>query len=254
MTFLIGPFNDESVTDLPLYSDYASIFLDGALPFRDVAFEYPPLAAPVIAVSGLAGGTASYRVAFAVLTFLFAVATVCLCGELGPSQRRRSHAGHARRGRRAAAVRGDDPHPLRPRAGGAHPGRAGLPVRRPPTRGPRAARGGRSREALPAGGGAGRPGLARVARAATGRCRGDGGARGGRAGGLRRRAVAVAGGRTRLADLPRRTSGPGRELARGRAAGARLGWGRDRRRPTTAIAPMGSITPAPVSSRRCSRR
>lgn len=82
VTFFIGPFNDESVTDLPLYSDYASIFLDGALPFRDVAFEYPPLAAPVIAVSGLAGGTASYRLAFAVLTFLFAVATVCLCGEL----------------------------------------------------------------------------------------------------------------------------------------------------------------------------
>lgn len=82
VTFLLGPFNDESVTDLPLYSAYADLFLGGRLPYRDVAFEYPPLAAPVIAVGGLAGDVDSYRVAFAAVTFLFATALVWLCGEL----------------------------------------------------------------------------------------------------------------------------------------------------------------------------
>lgn len=81
-TFLVGPWKAESVTDLPLYSAYASLFLDGALPYRDVAFEYPPLAAPLIAISGLAGDADSYRVVFAAAMFLFAVAMVWLCGEL----------------------------------------------------------------------------------------------------------------------------------------------------------------------------
>ena len=78
--FLVGPFRDESVTDLPLYSAYAELFLHGALPYRDVAFEYPPLAAPLIAVCGLAGDAAAYRVAFAVLAFVVAAALVVLCG------------------------------------------------------------------------------------------------------------------------------------------------------------------------------
>ncbi len=82
VTLLVAPWHDESVTDLPLYSAYADLFLDGNLPFRDVAFEYPPLAAPVIAVSGLAGGAADYRVAFAALAFVLAAAMVLLCGLL----------------------------------------------------------------------------------------------------------------------------------------------------------------------------
>ena len=82
VTFLVRPWHDESVTDLPLYSAYAQLFLDGNLPYRDVAFEYPPLAAPVIAVAGLAGDAASYRAAFTAITFVFAALVVLLCGAL----------------------------------------------------------------------------------------------------------------------------------------------------------------------------
>ncbi len=82
LTFLVAPWDGESVTDLPLYSAYAQIFLDGNLPYRDVAFEYPPLAWPVLTVSGLAGDQDAYRVAFAALSAGLLVALVWLCGEL----------------------------------------------------------------------------------------------------------------------------------------------------------------------------
>ncbi|HEX5911180.1 MAG TPA: glycosyltransferase 87 family protein [Thermoleophilaceae bacterium] len=82
LTFLVGPWDDESISDLPLYSSYAQIFLDGHLPYRDVAFEYPPLAWPVLTVAGLAGDQDAYRIAFAVLAVALAVAMVALCGRL----------------------------------------------------------------------------------------------------------------------------------------------------------------------------
>ncbi len=82
LTFLVGPWDDESITDLPLYSAYAQIFLDGHLPYRDVAFEYPPLAWPVLTAAGLAGDQEAYRVAFAGLAGALAVAMVALCGRL----------------------------------------------------------------------------------------------------------------------------------------------------------------------------
>jgi hypothetical protein len=81
LTFLVAPWHAESVTDLPLYSAYAHLFLHGALPYRDVTFEYPPLAVPVIALPGLAGASA-YRAAFAVLALAAAAAMVLLCGRL----------------------------------------------------------------------------------------------------------------------------------------------------------------------------
>jgi hypothetical protein len=81
-TFLVGPFKDESVTDIPLYSAYAELFLHGALPYRDVAFEYPPLAAPVIALAGVAGDVGAYRVAFGLGALAVAGAMVLLCGTL----------------------------------------------------------------------------------------------------------------------------------------------------------------------------
>lgn len=82
LTFLLAPWNAESVTDIPLYSVYAQAFLHGALPYRDVPFEYPPLAAPVIALPGLAGDERAYRVAFAALALVSAGAMVLLCGRL----------------------------------------------------------------------------------------------------------------------------------------------------------------------------
>ena len=82
-TLLPGPWGDERVSDLFLYRGYAAGFLDGVLPFRDVAFEYPPLAAPLIALPGLAGtGEDAYRLAFAAFAFALAAAVVLLAGAL----------------------------------------------------------------------------------------------------------------------------------------------------------------------------
>ena len=44
---------DERVNDLFVYRAFAAPVLDGALPYRDVFFEYPPVAAPVILIPGL---------------------------------------------------------------------------------------------------------------------------------------------------------------------------------------------------------
>ena len=83
LTVWIAPWDDESVNDLFVYRTFAAPVLDGALPYRDIAFEYPPLAAPAIAVPGLAGtGAEEFRWAFAVWTLAGAAAVVLLCGAL----------------------------------------------------------------------------------------------------------------------------------------------------------------------------
>jgi len=79
VTLLPGPWGDERVSDLFLYRSYAATFLDGSLPFRDVGFEYPPLAAPLIALPGLAGtGEEVYRLAFGALALGLAASVVLL--------------------------------------------------------------------------------------------------------------------------------------------------------------------------------
>ena len=45
LTIFAGPWADDAVNDLFVYRQYADLFLDGLLPFRDVTFEYPPLGA-----------------------------------------------------------------------------------------------------------------------------------------------------------------------------------------------------------------
>lgn len=83
VTFLGGPWGDESVTDLFLYRSYADLFLDGFLPYRDVAFEYPPLAAPLLALPAVLGsGDDAYRLAFAALALVLAGVLVLLVGGL----------------------------------------------------------------------------------------------------------------------------------------------------------------------------
>lgn len=82
-TFAGGPWADESVNDLFVYRSYADLFLDGLLPFRDVAFEYPPLGALPLWLAGLAGTEAEpYRVAFALLMLATALVALALCGRL----------------------------------------------------------------------------------------------------------------------------------------------------------------------------
>ena len=83
LTFLFDPWQDELVSDVPLYRAYSDVFLGGALPYRDVGFEYPPLAAPLIALPGLVSlDPETYRYAFAVLTFALAAGVLLATGRL----------------------------------------------------------------------------------------------------------------------------------------------------------------------------
>jgi hypothetical protein len=82
-TLWLSPWSDERVNDLFVYRVFAEPVLDGALPYRDVFLEYPPLAAPAISLPGLAGtGAEVFRAAFAAWTLLLAGAVVLLCGAL----------------------------------------------------------------------------------------------------------------------------------------------------------------------------
>jgi uncharacterized membrane protein len=83
LTLWVAPWSDERVNDLFVYRVFAEPVLAGGLPYRDVFFEYPPLAAPVIALPGLAGtGAEAFRLAFAVWMLAAAAALVLLCGAL----------------------------------------------------------------------------------------------------------------------------------------------------------------------------
>lgn len=100
LTLWVAPWADERVNDLFVYRSFAEPVLDGGLPYRDIAFEYPPLAAPAIALPGLAGtGGETFRWAFALWTLGAAMAVVLLCGALA-----RVTGGAARRAMLAAAL------------------------------------------------------------------------------------------------------------------------------------------------------
>jgi Glycosyltransferase family 87 len=100
LTLWVMPWSDERVNDLFVYRTFAEPFLSGALPYRDIAFEYPPLAAPLIALPGIAGtDEESFRWAYAVWTLAGAVAVVVLCGALA-----RATGGDPRRAMLAAAL------------------------------------------------------------------------------------------------------------------------------------------------------
>jgi glycosyl transferase family 87 len=82
-TFLVDPWADERVSDLFVYRSAAAPMLDGGLPYRDVFFEYPPLAAPVIALPGVAGtGEDAYRLGFGALALALLLATALLTGRI----------------------------------------------------------------------------------------------------------------------------------------------------------------------------
>jgi glycosyl transferase family 87 len=100
LTLWIAPWSDERVNDLFVYRSFAEPLLDGGLPYRDVAFEYPPLAAPAIVLPGLLGtGEESFRWAFALWTLAAGAAAVVLCGGLA-----RASGGEPRRAMFAAAT------------------------------------------------------------------------------------------------------------------------------------------------------
>jgi hypothetical protein len=100
LTLWVAPWSDERVNDLFVYRSFAEPVLAGGLPYRDLAFEYPPLAAPAIVLPGVAGtGEETFRWAFALWTLGAAVAVVLLCGALA-----RATGAGARRAMLAAAL------------------------------------------------------------------------------------------------------------------------------------------------------
>jgi hypothetical protein len=99
-TLWFAPWSDERVNDLYVYRVFTAPVLDGGLPYRDVFLEYPPLAAPAIALPGLLGtGEEVFRWAFAGWTLLLAASVVLLCGALAART-----GGGARRALLAAAL------------------------------------------------------------------------------------------------------------------------------------------------------
>ena len=100
LTLWVAPWSDERVNDLFVYRGFAEPMLGGALPYRDFEFEYPPLAAPLIALPGLLGtGEESFRWAFATWTLAGGAALVLLCPALA-----RATGGNPRRALFAAAL------------------------------------------------------------------------------------------------------------------------------------------------------
>ncbi len=82
-TLWLSPFDNERVNDLYVYGQFAAPVVHGALPYRDAFLEYPPLAAPAIALPALLGtGAEAFRAAFAGWTLLLAAACVLLTGAL----------------------------------------------------------------------------------------------------------------------------------------------------------------------------
>lgn len=83
LLFGLDPFADEQVNDRAVTRAFAVSFLDGELPYRDIPFEYPPLAAPVLALSGVFGtGEEAFRTSIGLVMLAFAAAVVLLCGSL----------------------------------------------------------------------------------------------------------------------------------------------------------------------------
>ena len=86
----LGPTANLELSDFPLYRAYAELALDGGLPYRDFAFEYPPLAIVPIAAGGLAGtGAEAYEWCFGALMLAAMLVVQREAALLAPAGRRR---------------------------------------------------------------------------------------------------------------------------------------------------------------------
>ena len=78
LTFLVAPWSNGHGLDVIHFAQRADHWLHhGKLPYRDVHFEYPPLAAALIALPG-AVHVGSYAFGFGLVQLVFGVATVLL--------------------------------------------------------------------------------------------------------------------------------------------------------------------------------
>jgi Glycosyltransferase family 87 len=78
ITFLVHPWSDDSNMDVTHFPPRAQEWIDGKLPYRDVKFEYPPLAVPLIGLPKLVT-IGSYKLGFGLIQLGFALALMALC-------------------------------------------------------------------------------------------------------------------------------------------------------------------------------
>jgi len=79
-----GPLADDSISDLFVYQRYAEGILDGARPYAQLGFEYPPLALGPIVVPDLGRpDAAGYELRFGALMLLAVLAVQALLATLG---------------------------------------------------------------------------------------------------------------------------------------------------------------------------
>jgi uncharacterized membrane protein len=77
-TVLVHPWSDDSNMDVTHFPPRAQEWIDGKLPYKDVKFEYPPLAVPLIGLPQLAK-VGSYKLGFGLIQLAFALALMALC-------------------------------------------------------------------------------------------------------------------------------------------------------------------------------
>ncbi|MGZ4202577.1 MAG: hypothetical protein ACXVRH_11025, partial [Thermoleophilaceae bacterium] len=78
VTFLVSPWKNETNTDVTHFPPRAQLWVDGKLPYKDVKFEYPPLAVPLIGLPQLVK-VGSYKLGFGLIQLAFALALLALC-------------------------------------------------------------------------------------------------------------------------------------------------------------------------------
>src|SRR5712691_2528622 len=79
-TFLVHPWSNDTNMDVTHFPPRAQQWVDGKLPYRDVDFEYPPLAVPLIGLPQLVK-VGSYKLGFGLIELCFGLALVALCAE-----------------------------------------------------------------------------------------------------------------------------------------------------------------------------
>jgi uncharacterized membrane protein len=80
VTFFVPPWSDQHNMDVTHFPPRAQQWIDGKLPYRDVDFEYPPLAVPLIGLPQLVK-LGSYKLGFGLIELAFGLALVALCAE-----------------------------------------------------------------------------------------------------------------------------------------------------------------------------
>src|SRR5690242_19733176 len=78
VTFFVHPWSDDSNMDVTHFPPRAQEWIDGHLPYRDVKFEYPPLAVLLIGLPKLVT-IGSYKLGFGLIQLAFALLLMAMC-------------------------------------------------------------------------------------------------------------------------------------------------------------------------------